>query len=182
MIVLVGKSCSGKDSIGKELEKLGIKKCVTYTTRPPRPNEVNGVDYHFISTDCFEKLVGKNFFAEWRIYKTEQGVWLYGSAKKNYVNDDYKYIILTPSGLNVVKTKDIDNVSFYIDADDEIILNRMKKRDKDLKESKRRFLADVEDFKGIEDKVDFIISNNGMLSTLEIAEMIKYAIIGRKEI
>ena len=55
MIVLVGKTCSGKDSIKKELINLGMKNIVTYTTRPLRNGEVNGVDYHFIDIDTFRR-------------------------------------------------------------------------------------------------------------------------------
>lgn len=47
MIILVGKSCSGKDTVVKELTKMGYNKIVTCTTRPPRPGEINGREYHF---------------------------------------------------------------------------------------------------------------------------------------
>ena len=102
MIVLTGKSCSGKDTIGKELEKLGIHKVITYTTRPPRDNEVDGVDYHFVSTDNFKNLVKQGFFAEWRDYETDKGIWLYGSAKKDYNIAANKYIILNLKSVNPI--------------------------------------------------------------------------------
>ncbi len=48
MIILVGKSCSGKDTVVKELAKMGYNKIVTCTTRPPRPGEIDGREYHFL--------------------------------------------------------------------------------------------------------------------------------------
>lgn len=180
MIVLEGKSGSGKDSIGKELEKLGYIKTVTYTTRPARQNEVDGVDYHFVSTDYFKELVGQEFFAEWRDYETDKGIWLYGSAKKDYNIAANKYIILTPSGLDAIKENSIDTTTFYIDVNDDVILERLHNRGDDPKEVKRRFLADIADFENIENKVDFTISNNGQLSLQEIATMINYATIGKR--
>ncbi len=38
---------------------------VSYTTRAPRPNEVDHVDYHFVSDAQFDKMVEANEFAEW---------------------------------------------------------------------------------------------------------------------
>ena len=56
MIFIAGKTCSGKTRIVSELcKKFGYKKIVTYTTRPIRDKEVDGVDYHFISEEEFEK-------------------------------------------------------------------------------------------------------------------------------
>ena len=54
MIVIVGESASGKSTVEKILnEKYGMRKVVSYTTRPPRDTEVNGVDYNFISMNDF---------------------------------------------------------------------------------------------------------------------------------
>ena len=57
MIILVGASASGKTEIAKILYKKGYKKCVTTTTRQIRPSEVNGIDYHFITKEDFNKLL-----------------------------------------------------------------------------------------------------------------------------
>ena len=56
MIVLVGESASGKSSIERNLvDNYGYKKIITYTTRQPRPNEVDGVDY-FIAKKILRKF------------------------------------------------------------------------------------------------------------------------------
>ena len=49
MLLLVGKMASGKDTLKKELINMGMESIVTYTTRPPRPDEINGISYHFIT-------------------------------------------------------------------------------------------------------------------------------------
>jgi len=58
MIVLVGASASGKSTLQKAMieHSENLKKVVTYTTRPPRKGEKNGVDYHFVSEKKFQKL------------------------------------------------------------------------------------------------------------------------------
>ena len=53
MLILVGKSSSGKDTIQKELIKLGYTPIVNYTTRPPRIGEVDGIAYHFVTQEEF---------------------------------------------------------------------------------------------------------------------------------
>ena len=48
IIVLVGASGSGKTTIGRELEKFGVRNLLSFTTREPREGEYNMVDYRFI--------------------------------------------------------------------------------------------------------------------------------------
>lgn len=48
IILLVGASGSGKTTIGKRLERYGIAQLTSFTTRPMREGEVDGVDYHFV--------------------------------------------------------------------------------------------------------------------------------------
>ena len=64
MLVLCGKSAAGKNFLLNELINQGMKHVITYTTRPMRDGEKDGVDYHFISDWLFEKLKNDNFFAE----------------------------------------------------------------------------------------------------------------------
>ena len=61
MLVLVGKTCSGKDTIKKELVKLGMTPIIAYTTRPMRNGEVDGETYYFISKDEFEDILMNRF-------------------------------------------------------------------------------------------------------------------------
>ena len=67
MLIICGKSASGKDTIKRELiSKHGFKGIVTYTTRPPRKGEQDGVDYHFVSNEEFQMMVNSGFFLEWK--------------------------------------------------------------------------------------------------------------------
>ena len=80
MVVLVGESGSGKSSIEKYLvHNYGYEKIVTYTTRPMRDGEVDGVDYHFIDKSQFRRFKLQDFFAE----TAEYNGWYYGTAKKD---------------------------------------------------------------------------------------------------
>jgi guanylate kinase len=66
LVVLAGTSGAGKGTIGRRLRELypDLRWSVSWTTRPPRPNEVNGVDYHFVTRDEFERLRDEGGFLE----------------------------------------------------------------------------------------------------------------------
>ena len=171
MIVLVGESASGKSSIEKYLvDNYGYSKVVSYTTRQPRPNEVDGVDYHYISIDEFLKLKEQGFFAETAMYNN----WHYGTAKEDCTDD--KIAVLTPHGLRQISKVDGINVtSFYINVPRRDRLIKILQRGDNIEEAYRRSLSDVGQFDGIEDEVDYVIHNVGYKKS--IAEMAKEVLI-----
>ncbi len=66
LIVISGPSGSGKSTLWKRLVQLpGVAFSVSATTRPPRPGEVNGRDYRFVSDEDFDRLVREDAFLEW---------------------------------------------------------------------------------------------------------------------
>lgn len=66
-VVLVATSGTGKTTLAHRLvEGPGqYVFSVSATTRPPRPGEQDGVDYHFLTHEVFEDRVGEGWFAEW---------------------------------------------------------------------------------------------------------------------
>lgn len=165
MIVLIGKSCSGKDSVAKILCSMGYSRVATCTTRPMRTGEIDGVDYYFISQSEFMNMIEKGDFAEYREYETEKGMWLYGSRLGDYKYASNKVIILTPEGLKNIKKKYpcLPIVSIYLDVSNKELKRRMFVRSngsvEDIKENKRRYKADKKDFKHIKKYVDYVVSN-----------------------
>lgn len=163
MIVLVGESASGKSSIEKYLvDNYGYNKVISYTTRSPRPNEIDGLDYHFISVEEFKELKENGFFAETAVYNN----WYYGTAKEDCTDD--KIAVLTPHGLRQISKVDgITTVSFYINVPRRDRLIKILQRGDDIEEAYRRSLSDVGQFDGIEDEVDYVISNDGYKKSIE---------------
>lgn len=174
MLLLCGKSCAGKDTIQKELIKMGMKSIVSYTTRPPRSGEMNGVTYHFISKEDFMKKEEEGFFAETTYYDVATGDrWFYGSAVEDLSDD--KVIIVNPHGLEQLrKIKSLNPIAFYITAGEETIWNRLRQRGDDSAEARRRLNADDKDFEDIEQYIDFSFSNDLGLKPELLAEMILY--------
>lgn len=67
ILILSAPSGAGKTSLCRELFKTfpDMKESVSYTTRAPRPGEVEGEAYHFVTGDVFERMVAEDSFAEW---------------------------------------------------------------------------------------------------------------------
>ena len=97
VIVLTGKSCSGKDVTRRELEKYNFNNIVSYTSRPARINEINGKDYHFVERDTFEQMINNNEMIEYRSYNTlfldKPDTWYYG-LRKDTLDPNKKYIVI----------------------------------------------------------------------------------------
>ena len=67
VVVLSGPSAVGKSSVVRRLrdEMPDLHFSVSATTRPPRPGEIDGVDYHFVSADEFQRLIDEGELLEW---------------------------------------------------------------------------------------------------------------------
>jgi guanylate kinase len=67
LVVISSPSGAGKTTLCKKLmeEFPVLKFSVSYTTRPPRTGERNGVDYNFVDGETFDKMVAEGEFAEW---------------------------------------------------------------------------------------------------------------------
>lgn len=172
LLLLCGKSCAGKDTVQKELIKMGMKSVVSYTTRPPREHETEGIEYHFITKEDFLEKEKQGFFAETVSYNVASGeIWYYGSAVEDLSDD--KVIIVNPHGLEQLrKIKSLNPIAFYITAGEETIWNRLRERGDNAAEARRRLNADDVDFSGIINDVDFAFSNNIGLNPKTLAEII----------
>jgi guanylate kinase len=77
LIVISGPSAVGKDSLVQRLKNRGcpFHFVVTATDRPPRPDEVEGEDYFFVSTTEFERMIEENELIEHAVvYGQQKGV------------------------------------------------------------------------------------------------------------
>jgi guanylate kinase len=67
LLILAGPAGVGKSTLCDRLvtEGKGFERVITATTRPPRPNEINGRDYHFLSEADFDARLAAGDFLEW---------------------------------------------------------------------------------------------------------------------
>jgi len=170
IVVLVGESASGKSTIEKLIKERdgSFTKIVSYTTRPMRDKEQNGIDYHFISDDEFTDMVSANAFIESAQYRG----WNYGSAKKDYDDGNNHVVVLTPHGCRSLKRWAKTNpgtkvISIYFDVDRRSRMIKILRRGDDIDEAYRRNISDVGQFDGFADEADYVIKNNGYEKSIE---------------
>lgn len=168
MIVLLGESGSGKTTIQEMLvEKRGMKRIISYTTRKPREGEVNGVDYHFVSNKTFEQMITDDKFAEWDIYSQNR---YYGSLKEDFM-DPNAVAVMTPNRYRELKNsvfgRDCFIYGIYVKTFlGERIIRYIERCgvDKFSFDDKNEIAARVERdygmFLGIEKEVDYVLDAN----------------------
>ena len=157
MLVIIGPSASGKTQIvNKLIEKHNMKKMVTYTTRPMRPLEVNGVDYHFISVEEFQNKIKEGFFLEYVNYNNN-----YYGTSRNAISDD-KVVILESEGLKKYIDEAKNQIKIvFVRCSKEIRRIRMITRGDDLESIKKRLLNDDNVFNDeIKKLADFVIDSS----------------------
>lgn len=184
MVLVIGKTCSGKTTIVNELMKHGFHKIITTTSRAMRDGEIQGKDYHFVSDTDFKQKIQDGYFAEWKSYNTVQGVWYYGTSLETLVNAyDNSIIIIAPSGCREVLEKLKQKpIVLYIYANNATIKKRLKTRGDLKEEADRRIEADDLDFKEAEKLADRIFYNNEGKKLNNIVDEIINYLNNRKEV
>ncbi len=164
IIVLMGKSASGKDSVFHRIIKKhrdSLKTVTPYTTRPRREGEKDGREYHFIDEEGYRDLKKAGRIIEDRSYETVRGLWRYFTVRDESFEDEKDIILIgtldTFLSLKRYFKGKKEVIPVYIECDDGDRLIRAVKREKkrdmpQYSEMCRRFLSDEEDFS--EDKLE----------------------------
>ena len=165
MVILSSPSGVGKTTLTKKIQQKyqSFKISVSHTTRKPRSNEVEGVDYNFVSTQEFEDLIKREQFYEYaKIFGN-----YYGTLKKyvdeTILNNDIIFDIDWQGTKQLSKFKNLHLLKIYLITENKNELkNRLIKRNLDsAKEVERRFSSFDEDIKHWKD-YDFIIINKNL--------------------
>ncbi|MFH1405006.1 MAG: hypothetical protein ABIH21_02815 [Patescibacteria group bacterium] len=133
IFIITGPSGAGKSSVSRKVleREPRLKRLVTHTTRPPRPNEKDGIDYFFDSKEKFEEMKKNNELFEYDCHYD----YCYGSRQQDL--DDLLQnglpvlIVVDPNGARTISNKLKDVCVIFIDVEnDEDLLLRINKRDK----------------------------------------------------
>ena len=146
-IIITGKAAAGKDHMRKILEGRGFKYGTSYTTRPPRPGEIDGKDYYFIDEATFLDWADKN---KWYEYVQFNG-WYYGTTNAQF-HEECNLFVMTPHGVSAVHPIDRKKCTIiYLDIPHEVRRKRLEERGDINDKIERRMEADHNDFKNYDD-------------------------------
>ncbi|MBN1626621.1 MAG: guanylate kinase [Deltaproteobacteria bacterium] len=134
IFIFSGPSGAGKSTVIKGLKKriTGLGYSISHTSRPPRHNETNGVDYHFVDEDTFRRMIDQGAFIEWaNVYGN-----LYGTSIRSLENRTEKgmdvVLDIDHHGAKNIKGLFPESVLIYIlPPSIEILEQRLRSRDTD---------------------------------------------------
>lgn len=156
LLIIVGRSCTGKTTIVKELKKtVDFFEVHSFTTRPRRVNELNGGDHEFITLEEFNRLKNENKLIDVIEYNGNY----YGLSEESFDFTKNNIVVVEPSGIRNLKEKlatRFDIIAIELDAPDEVILERFKMRGDDPIVAKKRFEHDKERFKDVDADIKLI--------------------------
>ncbi len=177
MLVLSSPSGAGKTTLSKKIQQSDstFRISVSHTTRKSRPNEVDGVDYHFIDKDKFKDLLNKKAFYEHSIIFGNY----YGTSKAGVdeivkKNCNVLFDIDWKGAKQLSEFKELNLLKIFIlPPNKEELEKRLIARNQDGKESiKNRLLAYSEDIKHSGEYDHVIINDNVETCFNEIKKII----------
>ena len=91
-----------------------LKMSRSYTSRPPRADEVNGVDYNFVSRDQFERMAAANEFLEWAdVFGNLYGTAAADTARCMESGDDV-VLVIDVQGARKVRARGLPHVGMFV--------------------------------------------------------------------
>ena len=175
LFIIAAPSGCGKTSLVDALLKKSSNICVSvsHTTRKPRPEEVNGTNYHFISVDEFQEMIKDNKFVEFaEVFEN-----LYGSSRQlieDNLNNNIDVILeIDWQGSRQVKINMPKAISiFVLPPSKEALLERLKNRAQDDELTINKRMSDAENQMRHFNEFDYLIINNDFNEALSDLESI----------
>ncbi len=125
LLIISGPSGAGKTSICRALEKdPRVRKSISVTTRPPRPQEQDGKDYYFVSKEEFKERLERGEFVEYASYSGHFYGTLLKPLQKAISEGDIYLLEIDVRGASQVLEKFPDAVSIFILPPDEKTLEK----------------------------------------------------------
>lgn len=152
IICIVGPSGCGKTTLAKFIEKeLGIKTMVSYTTRPKRENEIDGVDHYFVNDDQVP-------IKEFQLAYTRFGGYQYWTDIRDIIGGSTVTYVIDEKGLMMLMEEWSDRynvLSVLVKRDIELLIDMVGK-DR-VERDKHRVTIE-------ESCYDVVLNNNGSLA------------------
>ena len=177
ILIITAPSGAGKTSVTTHLLKRfpQLAFSVSAATRPRRDNEINGVDYYFMSLEEFQGKIKNNEFVEWEeVYEGN----FYGTLKSEIdrIWKEGKNVIFdvdVKGGLNLKKYFGDRALAIFVKVPSiEVLKERLHDRGTETEESLSRRLFKAEFEMGFHDKFDVVLVNENLDKSLHEAQQL----------
>ncbi len=163
LLVLAGPSGVGKGTIGKRLldRDPALAWSVSATTRDPRPGEVDGVDYRFLTRAEFEDLRDAGGFLEWfEVYDQLKGTPREQVERRLAAGEDVLMEVDVQGAMAIRERVPGALLVFLAAPSREVQLERLAERGTDDEEQLRRRMAEAEVEEALADRFDAVVVND----------------------
>ena len=162
LIVISGPSGVGKDSVLEEMKLRGLPFhfVITATTRPPRPEEEDGVDYFFLSQDEFARMINEGELLEYAVvYQDYKGI-PKSQVRKALASGKNVIMRIDVQGAETVRNLAKDALLIFLTPqnEDELVKRLQKRNTEDNESLKLRIATTRQEYKKI-DLFDYIVVN-----------------------
>ena len=170
LYVIAAPSGAGKTSLVKALmeREPRIQFSVSYTTRKPRPNEIPGRDYHFVSAERFEEMIAnKEFLEHARVFDNCYGTGV-RTVQEALSNGEELLLEIDWQGARQVRARLPEACSIFILPPSRHALElRLKGRSTDSDEVIQRRLRDAAEDLGHWTEFDYVVINDRFEQAIE---------------
>jgi len=175
LIIFSAPSGAGKTTIVRHLldKNLNLEFSVSATSRAPRPNEIHGIDYYFLTEKEFKLKIGNNEFLEWEeVYK---GIY-YGSLKSEVerIRNLGKNVIFdvdVVGGLDIKKIYGNEALAIFVQPPSvDELRARLQHRATETEEKIQMRIAKAEHELSFAGEFDVAITNNDLMQACKEAE------------
>jgi guanylate kinase len=163
LFIVSAPSGTGKTTLVERLVKTTdrLRMSRSYTSRPPRADEVNGVDYNFVSRPRFEAMVAADEFLEWADVFGN----LYGTAEADtrrcLESGDDVVLVIDVQGARKVRARGLPHIGiFVLPPSYQVLEKRLRGRSKDGEEAVRRRLTVARDEVSSFKEYDYVVVND----------------------
>jgi guanylate kinase len=180
LFIVSAPSGTGKTTLVERLVKVtdGLKMSRSYTSRPPRGDEVDGVDYNFVSRSAFETMVADGAFLEWadvfgNLYGTSSA-----DTKRCLESGHDVVLVIEVQGARQMRARGLPHVAiFVLPPSYEVLERRLRGRSKDAEDAIRRRLEVAREEVSAYKEYDYLVINDAFDACVE---RLRHIVLGER--
>ena len=172
LFIVSAPSGTGKTTLVERLvrDMQGISMSRSYTSRPPRPGEADGVDYNFISRDRFEAMIANGDLLEHaEVFGNWYGTGAAETARALAGGDDV-VLVIDVQGARKVRNASFEHVGiFVLPPSFEVLEDRLRRRSKDSEVQIQRRLAVAQQEVAAVAEYEYVVINDAIIESFRAA-------------
>ena len=169
LFIVSAPSGAGKTTLVEHLVQIlpNLRMSRSYTSRPARPGERDGVDYNFVTGESFARMIEEHAFLEWAdVFGNYYGTSA-ADTERTLASGQDVVLVIDVQGARQVKSHHVDHTSiFVLPPSFEVLERRLRGRSKDTEEQMQRRLATARSEASSYTDYDYVVVNDRLEATV----------------